>query len=105
MIDYPHLLEGPVHYAAAKSAVTGFTLALARELARYHIRVNGVMPGLLTEGVSAHVPHWQRADDEQHGTLERAGMPTAVAEWVAFLASDRASYLNAPSIAVDGGIG
>ena len=50
------VLEVPVHYATAKSAVVGFTLSLARELARYHVRVNAVVPGLLEGGVSAMVP-------------------------------------------------
>lgn len=98
------VLEVPVHYATAKSAVMGFTLSLARELARYHVRVNAVVPGLLTDGVSAHVPDKQRVDYEQHCTLGRAGTPEEVAELVAFLASDRAAYINAQAIQVDGGI-
>ena len=98
------VLEVPVHYATAKSAVVGFTLSLARELARYQIRVNAVVPGLLTDGVSAQVPDPQRADYEQHCTLGRAGTPEEVAELVAFLASDRAAYINAQAIHIDGGI-
>jgi acyl carrier protein len=98
------VLEVPVHYATAKSAVVGFTLALAREMARYHIRVNAVVPGLLTDGVSAQVPDKQRIDYEQHCTLGRPGTPEEVAELVAFLASDRAAYINAQAIQVDGGI-
>jgi 3-oxoacyl-[acyl-carrier protein] reductase len=93
-----------VHYATAKSAVIGFTLALARELGRYHIRVNAVVPGLLTEGVSNQVPDKQREDYIQHCTLARAGRPEEVGELVAFLASDRAAYLNAQAIHIDGGI-
>ncbi len=98
------VLEVPVHYAAAKSAVVGFTLSLARELARYAIRVNAVVPGLLTDGVSAHVPEPQRADYLRHCAAGRAGTPEEVAELVAFLASDRAAYLNAQAIQIDGGI-
>jgi len=98
------LLEVPVHYATAKSAVTGFTLSLARELARYRIRVNAVVPGLLTDGVSHHVPDKQREDYTAHCALGRAGTPEEVAELVAFLASDRSSYLNAQAIFVDGGL-
>jgi len=98
------VLEVPVHYATAKSAVMGFTLSLAREMARYHIRVNAVVPGLLTDGVSVNVPDKQRIDYEQHCTLGRAGTPEEVAELVAFLASDRAAYINAQAIQVDGGI-
>jgi NAD(P)-dependent dehydrogenase (short-subunit alcohol dehydrogenase family) len=98
------VLEVPVHYATAKSAVIGFTLSLARELARYQIRVNAVVPGLLTDGVSVNVPAKQRDDYLQHATLGRAGKPEEVAELVAFLASDRAAYINAQAIQIDGGI-
>ncbi len=98
------VLEVPVHYAAAKSAVVGFTLSLARELSRYHIRVNAVVPGLVEGGVSSNVPEKQREDYFQHCTAGRAGKPEEVAELVAFLASDRAGYINAQAIHIDGGI-
>lgn len=98
------VLEVPVHYATAKSAVVGFTLSLARELSRYNVRVNAVVPGLLEGGVSSNVPDKQRADYFQHCTVGRAGQPEEVAELVAFLASDRASYINAQAIHVDGGV-
>lgn len=98
------VLEVPVHYATAKSALVGFTLSLARELARYQIRVNAVVPGLLTAGVSSNVPDKQREDYTSHCTLARAGTPEEVAELIAFLASDRASYINAQAIHIDGGI-
>jgi len=98
------VLEVPVHYATAKSAVVGFTLSLARELARYHVRVNAVVPGLLEGGVSALVPDKQREDYLQHCTAGRAGKPEEVADLVTFLASDRASYINAQVIQIDGGI-
>jgi 3-oxoacyl-[acyl-carrier protein] reductase len=98
------VLEVPVHYATAKSAVVGFTLSLARELSRFNVRVNAVVPGLLTGGVSANVPDKQREDYLQHCTVGRAGKPEEVAELVAFLASDRASYINAQAILIDGGV-
>jgi 3-oxoacyl-[acyl-carrier protein] reductase len=98
------VLEVPVHYATSKSAVVGFTLSLAREMSRYGIRVNCVVPGLLTSGVSQHVPDKQREDYTNHCTLGRAGTPEEVGELVAFLASDRAAYVNAQAIHVDGGI-
>ena len=98
------VLEVPVHYATAKSAVVGFTLSLARELSRYNIRVNAVVPGLLDSGVSSNVPDKQREDYSKHCTVGRAGKPGEVAELVAFLASDRAAYINAQAIRVDGGV-
>ena len=98
------VLEVPVHYATAKSAVVGFTLSLARELARYHVRVNAVVPGLLTGGVSSNVPEKQQEDYFQHCAVGRAGKPEEVAELVAFLVSDRASYINAQAIHIDGGV-
>jgi 3-oxoacyl-[acyl-carrier protein] reductase len=98
------VLEVPVHYATAKSAVVGFTLSLARELARYQIRVNAVVPGLLSDGVSTLVPKSQYEDYEKHCTLGRSGKPEEVAELVAFLASNRSSYINAQAIHIDGGI-
>ncbi len=98
------VMEVPVHYATAKSAVVGFTLSLARELARYNIRVNAIVPGLLTDGVSQHVPDKQREDYTGHCTMGRAGTPAEVAELVAFLASERSSYINAQAIHIDGGI-
>jgi 3-oxoacyl-[acyl-carrier protein] reductase len=98
------VLEVPVHYATAKSAVVGFTLSLARELSRYNIRVNAVVPGLLEGGVSENVPDKQRQDYYQHCTVGRAGKPEEVAELVAFLASDRAGYINAQAIHIDGGL-
>ncbi len=98
------MLEVPVHYAAAKSGVTGFTLALARELGRYHIRVNAVVPGMLDEGVSVNVPTKQRQQYENHCALARAGTCAEVAHVVAFLADERSSYVNGQAIQVDGGI-
>ncbi len=98
------MLEVPVHYATAKSAVVGFTLALAREFGRYNVRVNAVVPGMLTEGVSVNVPDKQRAEYERYCALSRPGCPEEVAELVAFLAGDRSSYINAQAIRVDGGI-
>lgn len=98
------MLEVPVHYAAAKSAVTGFTLALAREFGRYNVRVNTVVPGMLTEGVSVNVPDDKREDYIHHCASSREGKPEEVAKLVAFLASDDSSYINAQAISIDGGI-
>ena len=98
------LLEVPVHYATAKSATVGFTLSLAQEMSRYNILVNAVVPGMLTGGVAVNVPDKQREEYCRYCTQSRPGEPAEVAELVAFLASDRSSYINAQAIHVDGGI-
>ena len=98
------LLAVPVHYATAKAGVCGFTIALAGELARYGIRVNTVVPGMLAEGVGTMVPPREVEDYVAHCAARRPGQPAEVAEMIAFLASAKASYVNGQHIFVDGGI-
>lgn len=98
------MLEVPVHYATAKSAVAGFTMALARELGRYNIRVNAVAPGMLEQGVSDNVPSRLQEQYKSYCALSRAGKCEEVAEMIAFLASDRCPYVNAQTILIDGGV-
>jgi len=98
------LLEVPVHYAAAKAGVTGFTIALARELSRYHIRVNEIVPGMLNGGVGKMVPAPEMEEYLNYCQAHRPGEPAEVADLAAFLLSDQAAYINAQSIHIDGGI-
>jgi 3-oxoacyl-[acyl-carrier protein] reductase len=98
------MLEVPVHYATAKAAICGFTLSLARELARYGIRVNSVVPGMLDSGVAANVPEEKVREYLNYCAAGRTGRPEEVAELAAFLCSDRASYINAQNIVIDGGL-
>jgi NAD(P)-dependent dehydrogenase (short-subunit alcohol dehydrogenase family) len=98
------MLDVPVHYAAAKAGVSGFTRALARELARYGIRVNEVAPGLLEEGVGRMIPDREKADYVSHCAAGRPGRVAEVADVVAFLASGASAYVNGQSLLVDGGL-
>ncbi|HEX2865567.1 MAG TPA: 3-oxoacyl-ACP reductase family protein [Ignavibacteriales bacterium] len=98
------LLEVPVHYAASKAAVGGFSIALAKELARYNIRVNTVVPGMLSGGVGLNVPEKQYNEYMKYCAAARPGKPEEVAEYVAFLVSDRAQYINAQNLLIDGGL-
>lgn len=98
------MLEVPVHYATVKAGVTGFTISLAKELSRYKVRVNEVVPGLLDAGVGTNISERQLEEYKRYCAAGRPGTPAEVAELVAFLASDRASYINAQSVTIDGGL-
>jgi 3-oxoacyl-[acyl-carrier protein] reductase len=97
------VLGVPVTYATAKSAVRGFTLSLARELARYSIRVNAVVPGMLEAGVSSLVPPAEKEEYRRYCLIGRPGRLEEVAEVVEFLAGDRSSFVNAQLIHINGG--
>lgn len=98
------LIEAPVHYAASKAAIKGFTQALAKEVARYNIRVNCLAPGLLEEGVGQSLPEHRMKEYLRHVSLHRVGTLEEVARFAAFLVSDRNSYMNGETILMDGGL-
>jgi NAD(P)-dependent dehydrogenase (short-subunit alcohol dehydrogenase family) len=98
------MLEVPVHYATAKAGVSGFTVSLAKELSRYGIRINEICPGLIDGGIGTNVSERQLEQYNQYCSLGRPGQPEEIAETVAFLASQRAAYINAQRIVVDGGL-
>ena len=98
------MLEAPVHYCTAKAALKGFTEGLAKEIGRYGVTVNCIAPGILEEGVSVNVPPAKREDYLRHCALGRVGTLEEIASVVAFLVSDRSSYMNGATIVVDGGV-
>jgi NAD(P)-dependent dehydrogenase (short-subunit alcohol dehydrogenase family) len=98
------LIEAPVHYAASKAAIKGFTQALAKEVARYHVRVNCLAPGLLEEGVGQSLPEHRMQEYLRHVSLHRVGTLDEVARFAAFLVSDANSYMNGETILMDGGL-
>lgn len=98
------LIAAPVHYAASKAAVKGFTEALCKELSRYHIRVNCLAPGLLEDGVGNSLPEHRLRDYVNHVAMKRVGRFDEVAEFASFLISDKNSYMNGATIVMDGGL-
>jgi 3-oxoacyl-[acyl-carrier protein] reductase len=92
------------HYAAAKSALLGFTYSLAKELGPYGITVNVVSPGrIVTDMITSRENN--RTDEWISQTpLRRLGQPEDVADTVAFLASDQASYITGLNMHVNGGL-
>jgi 3-oxoacyl-[acyl-carrier protein] reductase len=98
-----HLIASPIHYAASKAAVRGFTAALSKELERYGIRVNNLAPGLLEEGVAQNLPDYKVEDYLKNVSLHRRGSLEEIAKLAAFLVSDRNSYMNGATLRADGG--
>jgi NAD(P)-dependent dehydrogenase (short-subunit alcohol dehydrogenase family) len=98
------MMQAPVHYATAKAALKGFTESLAKEIGRYGITVNCVAPGILDAGVSDHLPPARRDEYLRHCALRRTGTLAEAAEVIAFVASERNSYMNGATVVVDGAV-
>jgi len=94
--------RGQTNYAAAKGALHATTRSLARELASRGITVNCVSPGLIDTPMSAGA--FDEATIRRLVPLQRAGTPDDVANAVAFLASDAASYITGQILCVNGGM-
>ncbi|MCA9937253.1 MAG: 3-oxoacyl-ACP reductase FabG [Anaerolineales bacterium] len=95
---------GQTNYVATKAGVIGMTKVWARELGKYHIRVNAVAPGFIgTEMVQA-MPEKVLAVMREHTPIGRLGEPVDIANAYAFLASDEASFITGAVLSVDGGI-
>lgn len=92
-------------YNAAKGAVINYTRALAIDHARDGIRVNALCPGLVDTPITAGVQQMPglREDWERRIPMGRAAQPEEMANVVAFLASDAASYITGSILVADGG--
>ena len=95
---------GQTNYSAAKAGVIGMSKALAKEVARYDIRVNVVAPGFIDTDMTAGLTDKARDGAIKLIGLRRFGTVEAIAEITSFLISDRADYITGQTINVDGGI-
>ncbi len=95
---------GQAAYAATKAGLIGLTKSVARELASRNVRVNAVAPGYVDTDMTQALPDGARAKLQELIPLARMGTAQDVADAVAYLASEQASYVTGEVLRVNGGM-
>ncbi len=90
-------------YSASKSALIGYTKALAKEMGLSNINVNCVCPGVIDTPMNAGYTKEEIADIIDRTPLARIGKPSEVAQLIYFLCSEQSSFITGQSIVIDGG--
>ena len=96
-------LPTAVHYATSKAAMIGFTKCLAREAANFGISVNAIAAGIFDTDLGNTLPERLLQMHDFWVSKGRLGRPEELAEYAAFMASDRNSFMNGEIVIVDGG--
>lgn len=96
-------LPTSVHYATSKAAMIGFTKCLSREAANFGITVNAIAAGIFDTDLGNTLPERLLQMHDFWVSKGRLGRPGELAEYAAFMASDRNSFMNGEIVIVDGG--
>jgi acetoacetyl-CoA reductase len=94
---------GQTNYSAAKAGMHGFTMALAREVAKKGVTVNSISPGYCKTEMVMKVPEDIRAQIVAQIPVGRHGEPFEIARTVGFLTADDAGFITGANIPVNGG--
>lgn len=94
---------GQTNYSAAKAGMHGFTMALAREVARKGVTVNSVSPGYCRTAMVAAIPENVRAQIVANIPVGRLGEPSEIARVVDFLCAEDSGFITGANIPVNGG--
>ena len=97
-------MAGQLNYSSSKAGVIGFTKALAKELAKAHVRVNALAPGFVETDMTAVLNEEYKAKASEQVPLGRFGKVEEIANTALFLLSDKASYITGQVLQVDGGL-
>lgn len=95
---------GQANYSAAKGGLIAFTKSVAREVGSRNITANTIAPGFIVTEMTDKLTQQTKDAILSRIPLKRFGTPDDVAELVAFLASERAGYITAQVICIDGGV-
>jgi len=96
-------LPTAVHYATSKAAMIGFTKCLSREAGTFGVSVNAIAAGIFDTDLTPQLPERLLQMHDFWASSGRLGRPAELAEFAAFMVSDRNSFMNGEVVIVDGG--
>lgn len=95
---------GQMNYVATKAAINGMTMVGARELGKYGIRVNSVLPGFILTGMTGKMPPEVLGEMKKKSPLRKLGTPEVVANFYRYLVSKESWFMTGAILSLDGGI-